>query len=113
MLLVRHRVLAGEAAGALAAPIAPRTVARAAVQLGAQPIDFGLERTGVDLEERIAAPDDRAFLEANRGRRSPDTRGRTATEFTASRRPVNSSHSVTSCGTTLATVTFEGGGSPG
>src|SRR5687767_10084717 len=40
----------------------------------------------------------------------PETRGRTATESTASRRPVNSSHSVTSRETTSATVIFGGGG---
>src|SRR4029453_3316750 len=38
------------------------------------------------------------------------TRGRTATASTACRRPVNSSHSVTSRETTWATVTCGGGG---
>src|SRR5262249_13021238 len=42
----------------------------------------------------------------------PETRGRMATEFTASRRPVNSSHSVTSRETTSATLIFGGGGVP-
>ena len=67
VLLVRHRVLAGEPAGALELRLSRAEPSRALVQLGAQPIDFGLERTRVDLEEQIAAPDDRAFLEANRG----------------------------------------------
>ena len=39
--------------------------------------------------------DEAAFLEARRSETSPDTRGRTPTDWTGSSRPVNSSHSVT------------------
>ena len=67
VLLVRHRVLAGEPAGALELRLRAANRRARSVQLGAQPIDFGLERTRVDLKERIAAPDDRAFLEAHGG----------------------------------------------
>ena len=65
-------------------------------ELGAQAIDLGLERPSVDLEER-AGPGAPGCLPRTRRREiSPETRGRTATDWTGSSRPVNSSHSVMS-----------------
>ena len=64
-------------------------------QLGAQPIDLGLERPRVDLEQQVAARTIAPSVKRTAATK-PDTRGRTATVLTASRRPVNSSHSVTS-----------------
>src|SRR5205814_4642601 len=43
-------------------------------ELGAQAIDFGLERTRVDLEQEVAFVDHRSFIEANGGDESGDAR---------------------------------------
>jgi len=43
-------------------------------ELGAKTIHFGLERARVDLEERIAASDNGAFLEPYRGNQTGDAR---------------------------------------
>ena len=45
-----------------------------ASELGAQAIDFGLERPRVDLEQQIAAADDGAFVEPHRGHETGDAR---------------------------------------
>ena len=66
LLLVRHRVLGREALGALQLGGGAADGGARPHQLGAQAIDFRLERPRVDLEEQVAALDDRAFAEADR-----------------------------------------------
>src|SRR5205823_4849993 len=43
-------------------------------KLGAEAVDFGLERTRVDLEEEVAFVDHRSFIEANGGDESGNAR---------------------------------------
>ena len=109
VLFVRHRVLGPQPLGAAQLRVGALHGRARARQLGPQPIDLGLERTRVDLEQQVAAADHGAFGEAHRrdeaGHARPDR-----TESTACSRPVNSSHSVTSRSMTLATVTCGGGG---
>ena len=66
-LLVRDRVLGGQPFRALELGGGALNRGAGAQQLGAQAIDLGLERPRVDHEQQVAARDDRAFLEADRG----------------------------------------------
>ena len=113
VLLPRHRVLRGQALGALRFGVGALHRRPGARELRLQAIDFGLERP----RSRSGRGDRRAGTIAPSRKRTPatkpDTRGRTATVLTASSRPVNSSHSVTSRSTTWRRETFGGGGSAG
>ena len=66
VLLVRHRVLGLQPLGALQFRLRALDSRLRAVQLGAQPIDFRLERTLIDLEQQLPAADDGAFVEVQR-----------------------------------------------
>ena len=70
VLLVRDGVLGRQPFGTLQLGGGALDRGAGAQQLRAQPIDLGLERPGVDLEQQIAARDDRAFLESGPPRRS-------------------------------------------
>jgi hypothetical protein len=107
-LFLRHRVLAAQPLGSTELAVGALHRGARAIELGLQPIDFGLERSRVDLEEQVAAVDDRPS-EKRTAETNPETRGRISTESTACRRPVNSSHSVTSRSITGATVTWGSG----
>ena len=112
VLFVRDRVLGAQPLGALQLGVGALTGGARASELRAQSIDLGLERAAdrsgtAGRPCRTMAPSSKRTAETR-----PETRGRTSTESTAWRRPVNSSHSVTSRSTTLATVTCGGGGGP-
>ena len=74
VLLFRDGVLGAKLLGSLELGRCTLPGGAGASELGAQTIDFGLERTRVDLEERIAASDDGAFLEPHRGNQTGDAR---------------------------------------
>ena len=94
-LFERHGVVGRQAIGAL--HFGGGAIARGGRlrELGAQPFHLGQERAIVELEQQLSLPYEAAFLEGD-VRERPETRGRTPTDCTGSRRPVNSSHSVTS-----------------
>jgi hypothetical protein len=60
----RHRVLGAQTLGALQFRGGALHGRARSHQLGAQTIDFGEERTVIDLKQRVALADDGAFLEA-------------------------------------------------
>ena len=66
-LLMRDRVLGGQPFRALEFGGGALNRGAGAQQFGAQAIHFGLKRPRVDHEQQVAARDDRAFLEADRG----------------------------------------------
>ena len=81
-------------------------------QLGGEPIDLRLEGPGVDLEEHLAAADDRALLERHGGDEAGNARPDVDRVAPPRGGRCTSSHSVMSRAMTSATVTCAGGGSP-
>ena len=71
---MRHGVLARETSGALQLGGGALDRRARSRELGAQPVGLRFERPRIDLEEQIAAADDRALFEADGGDESGHAR---------------------------------------